>query len=105
MPFAYSRFESQTLIFTLLVALELLVPMIIRIGYRAYSLNKWLLGACILSFALQIAVVYTPLSKVFDTVVLGMQDWLVIGIGCITLLITGIGAELLIRKSKERARA
>ncbi|MFA5888590.1 MAG: cation-translocating P-type ATPase, partial [Candidatus Nanoarchaeia archaeon] len=103
--FAYSKFESQTLLFTLLVALELLVPVIIRIGYRAYSLNKWLLGACLLSFALQLAVVYTPLSKVFDTVVLGMQDWIVIVASCVVLLITGIGAELLIRKSKERARA
>lgn len=103
--FAYSKIESQTLVFTMLVALELLVPFIIRIGYRVYSLNKWLLGACILSFALQLAVVYTPLSKVFDTFALGLQDWIVIGISCIVLLVTGIGAELLIRKSKERARA
>ncbi|MFH1065720.1 MAG: cation-translocating P-type ATPase [Nanoarchaeota archaeon] len=103
--FVYSRFESKTLIFTLLVTLELLVPYIIRIGYRTYSINKWLLGACILSFALQLAVVYTPLSKVFDTVMLGLQDWIVIGISCIMLLVTGIAAEFLIRHSKEKARA
>lgn len=103
--FAYNKFESQALIFTLLVALELLAPFIIRIGYRVYSVNKWLLGACILSFALQLAVVYTPLSKVFGTKALLMQDWIVIGISCAVLLVTGIGAELLIRESKERVKA
>lgn len=103
--FVYSRFESKTLIFTLLVTLELLVPFIIRIGYRTYSVNRWLLGACLLSFALQLAVVYTPLSKVFDTVMLGLHDWIIIGISCVVLLITGIGAEWLIRHSKEKARA
>ncbi|HII15889.1 MAG TPA: cation-translocating P-type ATPase, partial [Nanoarchaeota archaeon] len=101
----YSRFESKTLAFTLLVALELLVPAIIRIGYRAYSLNIWLAGACLLSFALQLAVIYTPLSKVFDTVAPGLQEWGIIAASCIALLVTGIAAEVLIRKSKERAAA
>jgi Ca2+-transporting ATPase len=41
--------------------------------------NRWLAGAVALSLALQLAVLYTPLSTYFGTVGLAVGDWLVLG--------------------------
>jgi Ca2+-transporting ATPase len=74
--------EAQTMAFTGMVVLEhmnvfnfraLHAPMRV-IGFFS---NKWLLGAWSATIGLQVAVVYVPfLQNAFDTVALGVDDWL-----------------------------
>jgi Ca2+-transporting ATPase len=74
--------EAQTMAFTGMVLLEhmnvfnfraLHAPMRV-IGFLS---NPWLLGAWSATIGLQIAVVYVPfLQNAFDTVPLGLEDWL-----------------------------
>jgi P-type Ca2+ transporter type 2C len=40
--------------------------------------NFYLIGAVVISMLLQLLVIYTPLSKVFDTVPLTLSDWAII---------------------------
>jgi len=52
---------------------------------------------------LQVAVIYTPLSKVFSTVALGIEHLAIIAIAAICFMIAGIFIELISRKVAERA--
>ncbi|MBU2637628.1 MAG: cation transporting ATPase C-terminal domain-containing protein [Nanoarchaeota archaeon] len=67
------------------------------------SINYWLLAAVIVSALLQVAVIYTPLSKVFSTVALGIEHLAIIAIAAICFMIAGIFIELISRKVAERA--
>jgi Ca2+-transporting ATPase len=74
--------EAQTMAFTGMVLLEhmnvfnfraLHAPMRV-VGFFS---NPWLLGAWTATIGLQVAVVYLPfLQNAFDTVALGIEDWL-----------------------------
>jgi Ca2+-transporting ATPase len=48
-----------------------------RSAFAGMFANRWLLGAVVLSLALQVAVIYVPfLQRAFSTVSLGPGDWL-----------------------------
>ncbi len=106
--FIFSRYADslkmgQTIAFVTLVMIELAVPFIIRsrFGTKTFA-NKWLFGAIFLSLILQLLVIYTPLSKLFETVALG-AEWLPILIVTAIVATVGTGIELISRKYFSRA--
>jgi Ca2+-transporting ATPase len=73
--------HAQTLAFTTLVVAQLFNAFNARFEERSVfhrlAANGWLWGACALSLALQLVVVYTPfLQRAFHTVPLTVTDWL-----------------------------
>jgi Ca2+-transporting ATPase len=78
---------AVTMVFTAFVVLEFGKLAVIRWlrGTRFFT-NPWLGVAILASFLLQLAVLYTPLSRYFDTVGLWLLDWgLIAGVGAICL--------------------
>ena len=73
--------HARTITFTTLVVLELMKIAHLRSQYKlpAFS-NPWLVGAVIISFLLQLIILYTPLSQYFQLVPLDAFDWLKIGL-------------------------
>jgi len=70
---------AMTMVFTGFVLLEFGKLYAIRWLRETPTLsNRWLAGAVGLSLALQLAVLYTPLSAYFGTVPLGIADWAVL---------------------------
>ena len=72
---------AQTMAFTTVVLYSLFVVFNARSdkhsAFTGLFSNKWLWGAVILSFLLQVAVVYVPfLQQAFSTVSLSLNDWL-----------------------------
>ncbi len=45
--------------------------------------NLWLIGALLLTFLLQLAVIYTPLNQLFEVVPLGVSEWLILAVGLV----------------------
>jgi len=67
---------AMTMVFTGFVVLEFGKLYVIRWLRETPTLtNRWLAGAVALSLALQLAVLYTPLSTYFGTVPLDIADW------------------------------
>lgn len=76
----FKDFErARTLIFTALVASEILRGQIVRksFGQKFFS-NKWFWAAGFTSILLQLLVLYTPAAKFFRVVPLTMFDWIAI---------------------------
>jgi Ca2+-transporting ATPase len=76
---------AQTMAFTTVVLYSLFVVFNARSDKQSAFVglfsNKWLLGAVLLSFLLQVAVVYLPfLQQAFSTVNLSLNDWLLCGV-------------------------
>lgn len=71
---------AQTMAFTTLVVLELMAVQVIRSLYNmSIFSNPFIIGAVVLSFLLQLFIVYTPfLQGVFKTVPLNASEWGVI---------------------------
>ncbi|MFH1400059.1 MAG: HAD-IC family P-type ATPase, partial [Nanoarchaeota archaeon] len=68
--------KAQTMVFTALVAMELVRIQGIRSEYKlSLFSNKYLVLALASSIALQLLVIYTPLAQFFGTVPLGLVDW------------------------------
>jgi Ca2+-transporting ATPase len=72
---------AQTMAFTTVVLYSLFVVFNARSDKQSAFVglfsNKWLWGAVLLSFLLQVAVVYVPfLQQAFSTVSLSLDDWL-----------------------------
>jgi len=72
---------AQTMAFTTVVIYSLFVVFNARSDKQSAFVglfsNKWLWGAVLLSFLLQVAVVYVPiLQQAFSTVSLSFNDWL-----------------------------
>ncbi len=68
---------AQTLLFTFLVLVEMIRIQIIRQRYHQSILsNKWLVAALGSSIALQLVVLYTPLSGLFKVASVGVTGWL-----------------------------
>ncbi len=72
---------AQTMTFTTVVLYSLFVVFNARSDTQSAFVgifsNKWLWGAVLLSFLLQVAVVYVPfLQQAFSTVSLSLDDWL-----------------------------
>ena len=68
---------ARTMAFMTLVLLEIVRLHMIRAAYRtpAFS-NRWLTAAVLVSMALQLSVIYTPLGRLFQTVPLGGLHWI-----------------------------
>lgn len=89
--------HAQTIAFTTIVLLELFRVYFVRSnsGVPLFS-NLWLFFAVLVSFSLQLFVIYGPLQKVFDTFALGFNDWIIISItlvGVIFLSFVGISLK------------
>lgn len=89
-----SMAKARTLAFTSLVVLELIevVPIRSRYGTPLFS-NKWLGMAIFTSIVMQLAILYTPLSRYFKVVSLSLNSWLMVLGGAAIFL----GAMLLMR--------
>lgn len=57
--------------------------------------NKYLIGAVIISLLLQLMVIYTPLSSVFDTVALSLADWVIITAVSFTVVLADAAYKLI----------
>jgi len=89
-----------TMIFTAFVVLEFGKLFVVRWLRETPTLsNRWLFAAVGGSLALQLAVLYTPLSEYFDTVALGVGDWGIVagvlGVALPAYLLVAVGARRL----------
>ncbi|WP_135364614.1 cation-translocating P-type ATPase [Halosimplex halophilum] len=91
----------RTMVFTAFVVLEFGKLFVIRWLRETPTLsNRWLFAAVAGSLALQLAVLYTPLRRYFDTVALGVGDWgIVAGVFAVT-----VPAYLLVAAGVRRLR-
>lgn len=74
---------AQTMAFTTLVMFQMFNVLNCRSERRSlFSIgilsNKYLIGAVITSIIVQLVVIYTPLSKFFNTVKIGFMDWILL---------------------------
>ncbi|MFH1445618.1 MAG: cation transporting ATPase C-terminal domain-containing protein, partial [Nanoarchaeota archaeon] len=68
--------HARTLVLTLLVIVEMAQISLIRSKYYTkFFSNIWLWLAILLSIILQLAIIYTPINKLFKLVPLNMIDW------------------------------
>jgi Ca2+-transporting ATPase len=66
----------MTMVFTGFVVFEFAKLYVVRWSRGTPPLtNRWLAGAVLVSFALHLSVLYTPLNQYFGTVPLGIVDW------------------------------
>jgi Ca2+-transporting ATPase len=81
---------GRTMAFMTLVLLEIVRLQMIRSAYRtpAFS-NMWLTAAVIVSMALQLGVIYTPVSRLFGTVPLAPIQWLYMGMAVVGVFLMG----------------
>jgi len=90
--------RAQTMSFTLVVLLELLVIYAIRKNYgAAWFSNKKLFAAVAASLVLQIIVIYTVASRVFKTIPLQSADWILIAGICAGFFVIILAVEKLLR--------
>ena len=100
---------GHTMIFTTLVFFQLFNVFNARFLRRsaAHQLlrNRWLWIAILVSFVLQIAVIYIPiLQEAFDTVQLALSDWLTcIAVGSSVLWLTEI--KKVVMRARDRTPA
>ncbi len=79
--------KAQTVLFTMLVLLEMLVVYVVRWIYKSDLLsNMWLHLAVASSILLQLLIIYTPLNSLFGIVPLGIAEAEVIGAGLLGFL-------------------
>lgn len=91
--------KAQTMVFTALVVFELGRVYMIRSQYQLELLsNKWLIGAVLSSFILQLIVIYTPLRSYFDVVSLGLIDWALILVALAIFITAGLLGFTLIKR-------
>jgi Ca2+-transporting ATPase len=84
---ATSLTAARTVLFSFVVVVEMGVIQVIRdrFGQSVLS-NRWLVGAVATSLALQAAVLYTPLSSLFDVLSPGLAAWQRIGLAVVVVL-------------------
>ncbi|MFB6172163.1 MAG: cation-translocating P-type ATPase [Haloarculaceae archaeon] len=84
--------RAQTLLFTFLVAIELVRIQVIRSRYGlSVRSNRWLVGALASSFVLQLLVLYTPLATLFGVVPVGVTGWTWIAVATVAFLALNLG--------------
>jgi Ca2+-transporting ATPase len=91
--------RAVTIAFTMVVIFEMMRAFSVRTKYGLGLLsNKKLLIAIISSILLQILVVYTPyLQGIFDTVAIGLYDWLAI-VGFSAVIFVAMEIKRIVRK-------
>ena len=93
--FAY----AQTMLFMALAFFEIAMFQVIRRDYGLkLSDNKYLVGAILASSLTHLAILYTPLSSVFQTVSLGLHHWGQVGIALAAFLVLEYGFRRLLSK-------
>jgi len=72
--------HAQTMAFTELVILELIVAQIVRYRFKANLFtNFWFLGALLSSLAIHLCIIYIPVfHDIFKVTSLSISDWMVI---------------------------
>lgn len=90
---------TRTLILTQTVVFELFFAFVCKeersVSWRSLSSNKSLIGAVIISFLLQLIMIYLPFMQgVFKTVSLGPKEWLIIFICAATAFLVPMATEL-----------
>ena len=67
--------KAQTMVFNFVVLYELILTFVIRLDYRVPLLaNGWIWAAVLISFTLQIILMYTDLHIIFKIVPLPVAD-------------------------------
>lgn len=91
---------ARTVAFTAFVLLENLPLVAIRFQEGSSLLaNRWLIIAILVSFGLQLIVLYTGLGSLFGVVPLGLQEWLVLlGGAALGVVSTIIASKVLTRR-------
>jgi Ca2+-transporting ATPase len=91
--------EARTVAFTTLVILQIVRVHMVRSQYDVgiFS-NKYLTYAITFSIILQLTVIYTPLSRIFRTVGLGVGEWLWIVVVSMIVFAIGYITSILIRR-------
>ncbi|MBI2543615.1 MAG: cation-translocating P-type ATPase [Candidatus Aenigmarchaeota archaeon] len=79
--------KAQTVAFTAIVAYEFVRVQTVRaqFGTNIFS-NKWLITALVVSFLVQVGILYTPASSLFKVVPLTLTDWLEISAGLVAFV-------------------
>ncbi|MFC6954530.1 cation-transporting P-type ATPase [Halorubellus litoreus] len=91
---------AQTLLFTLLVTIEMVRIHLIRSRYDLSPLsNPWLVAAVALSLALQLAVLYTPLREFFSVIAPTLEHWTWIGGAFIAFVALAVATETLVERT------
>jgi Ca2+-transporting ATPase len=81
-----SLVSAQTLLFTFFVVAEMGIIQVIRRRFGASLLsNPWLVAAVAGSLTLQLAVLYTPFSGLFDVLPLALAGWERIGLAVVSV--------------------
>ncbi|WP_440008016.1 cation-translocating P-type ATPase [Halomicrococcus sp. SG-WS-1] len=93
---------AQSLLFTFLVTIEMVRIQSIRSRYdQEFFSNRWLVGAILVTLALQLLVLYTPLHVFFDVVPLSPRGWTWIGVAFLAFLV----ADALVSRLYDRTVA
>jgi len=96
--------KAQTIAFTTLVMLQMVIIQVIRSQYKIGVLsNPYLIAAVASSIALQLLVVYVPLFQpVFKTVPLDLHDWATILLASAIVYIASMAASFVIVRVTKR---
>jgi Ca2+-transporting ATPase len=90
---------GRSMAFMTLVLLEIVRLQMIRSSNHTGTFsNKWLIGAVVVSLALQIAVIYSPLRVFFKVIPLGAMEWLYMAGALVGVFILGTIATKVIKK-------
>jgi P-type Ca2+ transporter type 2C len=96
---AFDMETARTMTFTALVVQEYLRLLVIRVHEGSPLLaNRWLVVAVLVSLALQLALIYSPLGGLFGTVPLPATAWAVIVAGIGVGFPAALGATRLVRQ-------
>jgi len=101
--FLFSRYlpdlaKAQTIVFTSLVIFEVVRAYMIKANYGKIFDNKLLLLAIVIAIALQLLVIYTPLSTFFKTVPLVLTDWIYIVGATVVFAVLGFSAQAAVKR-------
>ena len=96
---------AQTLLFTFLVTIEMVIIQVIRGRYGLEVLsNRWLVAAVASSVGLQLLVLYSPLQEFFGVRALSLEAWGWIGLATVGFTLLAVaGSRVLSRLIPERA--
>jgi Ca2+-transporting ATPase len=99
-----SLVRAQTVLFTFIVVAEMGIIQVIRRRFGQSLLsNRWLVAAVAGSLALQLLVLYTPLSDLFDVVAPGQASWLRVGVAVVAVLAVNYLLSLVLDRATDAA--
>ena len=93
---------AHTMAFTTMILLEFVRVQVIRSQYHiSIFSNPWLIASLSFSLLLQLGVIYlSPLQKVFKTVPLGINEWLIVFTITIAVWVACIFVSMFFKKGK-----